>query len=368
MLSPAVRPVVVHREPRAVDQGEVIVIVARTRGSTPREAGARMRIGPLRSDGSIGGGHLEHEAIRLARLLPAGGSGHLRFILGASLGQCCGGEVELAFVPASWLDALPADGLALPLPLAVAPDRQAWRVPQPPAGEPRPTALRPHVPSRHDPSRPDPTRHAAARAAAPSLESAGDLTGGVALVRGDPPWLLIGAAKPGPRVLLCGAGHVGIALARLLGPLDCRLDWVDGRDDLAPLDDPGLRRWRDIDPVAAADAAPAGTHLIVMTHDHALDYDIISAALRRDDLPFVGLIGSMTKRRRFDHRLKRDGLAPAQIGRLRCPLGQARTRDKSPAAIAILIAAQLLAVWDEARRDAEPVTGERVPAGSSEAN
>ena len=337
--------------------------MAKTRGSTPREAGARMRIGPDRSDGSIGGGHLEHEAIRLARLLPAGGSGHLRFILGASLGQCCGGEVELAFVPATWLDALTADGLALPLPLAVAPDRQAWRVLRTPAGD-----LLPAAPGRHDPSRHAPSGPAAAPARRPSVDPAGDRAAGVALVRGDPPWLLIGPADPGPRVLLCGAGHVGIALARLLGPLDCRLDWVDGRDDLAPLDDPGLRRWRDIDPVVAADAAPAGTHLIVMTHDHALDYDIISAALRRDDLPFVGLIGSMTKRRRFDHRLKRDGLAPEQIGRLRCPLGQARTRDKSPAAIAILIAAQLLAVWDEARRDAEPAMGERAATGSTGAS
>lgn len=338
MLLPATRPLVAQGDRRAVDQGEVVVFVAKTRGSTPREAGASMRIGPDRNVGSIGGGHLEYEAIRLARQLPAEGSGHLRVILGASLGQCCGGEVELAFVPAAWLESTPGEGLALPLTLAVTSDRQGWTGPRLPADESR----------RHPPG---PTTAAAFAPGSPP-------TGGVTLVRGEPPWLLLEAAVPGPRVLLCGAGHVGIALARLLGPLDCRLDWVDGREDLAPIDDPGLGGWRDIDPVVAAEAAPAGTHLVVMTHDHALDYDIIAAALRRADLPFVGLIGSMTKRRRFEQRLRADGLTPAQIDGLQCPLGQVRTRDKSPAAIAILVAAQLLAVWDQARAaSAQPCRG-----------
>ena len=337
MLLPAPRPATVlatiDSERRAVDQGEVVVIVARTRGSTPREVGARMRIGPDRSEGSIGGGHLEYEAIRLARALPADATGHLRFVLGASLGQCCGGEVELAFVPAPWLEALPAQGLALPLTLAVTPDRQQWR-----------------APSAADGARPPPRFDLAA------MQGGGQLGDGVGLVRGETPWLLLGAPSPAPRVLLCGAGHVGIALARLLATIDCRLDWVDGRDDLFHDEASGLQRWRDVDPVAATEAAPAGSHLLVMTHDHGLDYDIIATALARDDLPFVGLIGSMTKRRRFEHRLRQEGFRDEQIARLRCPLGEARTRDKSPAAIAILIAAQLLTTWDRARRDVPAMT------------
>lgn len=333
MLLPADRPTPVTLDRRAVDQDEVVVIVARTRGSTPREIGARMRISADRSDGSIGGGHLEYEAIRLARALPVGAAGHLRFVLGASLGQCCGGEVELAFVPASWLESLPPEGLALPLTLAITPDRQQWCL-------------------------------------ASASGEAGDLAGlnmaslpggtvpaeGVGLVRGETPWLLLGSPAPGPRVMLCGAGHVGLALARLLGTIDCRLDWVDGRDDLFHDEACGVARWRDVDPVVAVGAAPAGTHLLVMTHDHGLDYDLIAMALRRDDLPFVGLIGSMTKRRRFEHRLRQDGFRDEKIARLRCPLGDARTRDKSPGAIAILVAAQLLSVWDQNRTNV-PVAG-----------
>ena len=335
MLRQATRLPAVDCDRRAVDEGLVIVIVAATRGSTPREAGARMRVGPDCNLGSIGGGHLEYEAIRLARLLPAGATGYLRFVLGASLGQCCGGAVELAFVPETVFDALAApraDASAeapawLPLTCCPAPDRRDWCL-APAAAEP------PHGPPED----------------APGIAAAG-----VALVRGDPPWLALGIGRPVPQILLCGAGHVGVALAGLLAPLDCRLDWVDGRDDLAPLaslpgpDGHGRPRWRDIDPVIAVDEAPAGTHLVVMTHDHGLDYDIITRALRRDDLAFVGLIGSMTKRRRFEHRLRAEGFDEAAIARLHCPLGRIRTRDKSPQAIAIIVAAQLLALWDEAR-------------------
>ncbi len=322
-------------ERRAVDEdGGVIVIIAAARGSTPRETGARMTVWARpRLQGSIGGGHLEYEAIRLARLLPAGATGYLRFTLGASLGQCCGGEVELAFVPAALLkaaDARQANAAAdcprqwWPLTHRADSERGAWRR----AGEPL-------GPPSEDPSTGE---------TGPGLA--------VTLVRGDPPWLGLGVGTPPPTVLLCGAGHVGAALARLLLSLNCRLDWVDGRDDLQTVEaalavsgGPPMR-WRDEDPVSAVAQARPGTQLIVMTHDHGLDYAIIAAALRRTDLPFVGLIGSMTKRRRFEHRLRRDGFDAETVARLQCPLGLSRTRDKSPEAIAILIAAQLLAVWE----------------------
>lgn len=310
---------------RAVDGDAVVVLIARTRGSTPRGAGARIRVGRDHSVGSIGGGHLEYEAIRLARLLPAGGAGHLRVVLGASLGQCCGGEVELAFVPAARLEAAVAMDRPLPLDLTVTADRKGWRRLSGEAG-----AL----------AAPD-------RDAGP-VQAIDGCTSGVALVGGPCPHLVFGAERPGPQVLLCGGGHVGVALARLLAPLDCRLDWVDGRDDRATITDTGPLQCRDADPVMATRQAPAGTHLLVMTHDHGLDYAIVSAALRRGDLAFVGLIGSMTKRRRFEHRLRQDGCTAEQIAGLRCPLGLTRVRDKSPAAIAILVAAELLSAWDAA--------------------
>jgi xanthine dehydrogenase accessory factor len=79
----------------------VSVVVAATRGSAPRETGACMLVGGTKVDGTIGGGHLEFKAIEIARGMlgqPEGNAVRVdRFSLGATLGQCCGGAVELRF-------------------------------------------------------------------------------------------------------------------------------------------------------------------------------------------------------------------------------------------------------------------------------
>ena len=77
----------------------VLVRVVRTRGSVPREAGTCMLVGPDDALGTIGGGHLEFEAMAQARRLLAGQSHQWQraMALGPSLGQCCGGAVDLAF-------------------------------------------------------------------------------------------------------------------------------------------------------------------------------------------------------------------------------------------------------------------------------
>jgi xanthine dehydrogenase accessory factor len=77
----------------------VLVTVAIVEGSVPREPGAKMLVTREGFAGTIGGGHLEHRAIGIARaMLAEGGAPRLeRFALGPSLGQCCGGIAHLAF-------------------------------------------------------------------------------------------------------------------------------------------------------------------------------------------------------------------------------------------------------------------------------
>jgi xanthine dehydrogenase accessory factor len=78
------------------------VRVAQARGSAPREAGARMLVGARQVAGTVGGGHLELQAIELARAMLAAGETLPRekhYPLGPALGQCCGGAVTLAFEP-----------------------------------------------------------------------------------------------------------------------------------------------------------------------------------------------------------------------------------------------------------------------------
>ncbi|MEM8752186.1 MAG: xanthine dehydrogenase accessory protein XdhC, partial [Pseudomonadota bacterium] len=122
----------------------------------------------------------------------------------------------------------------------------------------------------------------------------------------------------GPAVLVFGAGHVGAALVRALAPLPVSATVVDERADLlAPL--AALARTVvSALPEAEVAAAPPGAAFVVLTHDHALDFMIAEAALRRGDAGYVGMIGSATKRARLAAALARAGLSDE---RLVCPIG-----------------------------------------------
>ena len=90
----------------------VVITVAATKGSVPREAGTKMVVTAGDVFGTIGGGHLEFKAIDIAKnmISAAGARALYRFPLGATLGQCCGGVVNLLFEPvplaASWVEAV----------------------------------------------------------------------------------------------------------------------------------------------------------------------------------------------------------------------------------------------------------------------
>ncbi len=145
-----------------------------------------------------------------------------------------------------------------------------------------------------------------------------------------------------PLVLLFGAGHVGTALARALVPLPIRVRWIDGRPDVFP--DPPLEGPEVLlteKPLAEIRAAPAGTAYAVMTHSHALDFELCDAILKRGDFVYLGLIGSRSKRTRFERGWRKLGRAEDQIARLVCPIG-GQLRDKRPEVIAALAAAELL--------------------------
>ena len=149
---------------------------------------------------------------------------------------------------------------------------------------------------------------------------------------------------PGWTVALFGAGHVGRAVTRLLADLPCGLLWFDAREgafDTGPV--PANARARASSSTADIAALPAASMVLIMTHDHALDFTLTQAALARPDLGFIGTIGSDTKRARFTSRLRRAGLPEDALTRLRCPVGLAGVGGKLPAEIAIAVVAQLLA-------------------------
>ncbi|MDO5705948.1 MAG: xanthine dehydrogenase accessory protein XdhC, partial [Paracoccus sp. (in: a-proteobacteria)] len=142
-----------------------------------------------------------------------------------------------------------------------------------------------------------------------------------------------------PPVLIFGAGHVGRALAAALLPLPVEARLIDQRADELAQAPEGVRRILTPLPEAEIRAAPPGAAFVILTHDHALDFLLAVEALGRDDAAYVGMIGSRTKRATFSRYARQQGVSPHG---LTCPIGAGRTRDKRPAVIAALTAAELL--------------------------
>jgi len=278
----------------------MVVHVAEIQGSTPRATDARMLVSSEHMLGTVGGGHLEWEAVSLARqalqeyadhfasvATPTSGNTanmptwQQRFALGPTLGQCCGGVVVLSFSP------LTPDVL------------NAW---------PAPT--------------------------------------------------------PRFQLDLHGAGHVGQAIVQLLAGIDCQVRWIDQRLDEHTASSPTVQTiglpdpaWQAAlpahiqsiptdDAVAEVLDAPWGSRHLVITHRHDLDLAIVDALLKRDDIQqgegWIGLIGSRSKRAAFEHRLRDRGHAPELIERIACPIGLPSIEGKAPQIIAVSVVAQLL--------------------------
>ncbi len=144
-------------------------------------------------------------------------------------------------------------------------------------------------------------------------------------------------------IVLFGAGHVGRALVCALAGVDCRIRWVDSRDDAFPAAIPENVECVSTDaPEAEVAVAAAGAYFLVMTHSHALDETLSEHILARTDFAYFGLIGSASKRRQFERRLEARGTPRSRFAAMTCPIGIAGIGGKEPAVIAIAVAAELL--------------------------
>jgi xanthine dehydrogenase accessory factor len=265
----------------------VLVSVDSVQGSGPREVGAWMAVFPQTLVNTIGGGHLEFQAITEARALlsrpahvsvPSANGNFVsapthedntlttRYALGPALGQCCGGVVHLKFECISAADA-------------------------------------------------------------PALKQR-------LLANGQP-------------LALFGGGHVGRALVNVLSTLPYNVQWIDSRDEIFPAQLPPNVVCEHSDPVHAAVAdLPSGASVLIMSFSHAEDLDVVAACLKRQrlhgDLKFVGLIGSKTKWATFQHRLEAKGFTAQELAFITCPIGVSGITGKEPEVIAVSVAAQLL--------------------------
>ena len=321
----------------------VMVTVASTIGSTPREAGAKMIVTSDSMYGTIGGGNLEHQARAIARSqLDSPEPNRLkRFPLGAGLGQCCGGLVNLMFEPilasSTWIDSaaqLQAQG-------------QDWiRLVATKAVE-KSTQLMFAADQIDSLSQYSPENIELIEAARLFLQ--GSEKTALHQVEGySDSFFFDVSRKPDFQLVLFGAGHVGRAIVSILRDLPIQISWIDSRDDQFPSDIPdNVEIFCSDIPEAEVDAAPAGSYFLVMTHDHALDQCLAEQILKRDDFSYFGLIGSASKRRMFETRMHRRGIAKQRFERMNCPIGVDGIDSKQPAAIAISVAAEIMRVYDQ---------------------
>lgn len=153
--------------------------------------------------------------------------------------------------------------------------------------------------------------------------------------------------QPQGHIALFGAGHVGRALIPLLASLPLKVRWIDSRDAEFPTYIPSnVEKVVSEDVVDEVDEMPAGSYFIVMTHNHQLDLELTQAILARNDFAYYGLIGSKTKRVKFEHRLRERGFSAEQMQRMRCPMGLPEVKGKLPAEIAISIAGEIVAQYN----------------------
>jgi xanthine dehydrogenase accessory factor len=148
-------------------------------------------------------------------------------------------------------------------------------------------------------------------------------------------------------VLLFGAGHVGRAVMLALAPLPYDVTWADPRPEAFPAAMAQNVKAFAGNPLEVVDSAPQGALAFIMSHSHALDLAIAEAALRNPAMAHVGVIGSATKRARFERRLREAGVQDARVQSMICPIGVGGIRSKLPAAIAVSVAAQVITL-DEA--------------------
>lgn len=336
-------------------RGAVLVTVAAVKGSAPRSAGTKMVVSAAEVTGTIGGGHLEFTAIDIARRQLEGGEVAQvhRFPLGASLGQCCGGVVNLLFEPiaddTSWVGML----------AALLAQRRSLVVVTPLRGSHPNKLLVTH--EAVDGSLGSAALDANAIAAARVLL---DTPNGARVLQcsddreEEEAFFFDPITPPDFEIVLFGAGHVGRALVAVLANIDCRITWVDGRDDAFPALVPANVEVVATDaPEAEIARAAPRSFFLVLTHDHALDERLSEQILRRADYAYFGLIGSLSKRRQFERRLQARGIAAESIATMTCPIGSSGIAGRAPGVIAVAVAAQLLQRREAMQASAAATTG-----------
>ena len=151
-----------------------------------------------------------------------------------------------------------------------------------------------------------------------------------------------------PELFLFGAGHIGVEICKLLVDTLFKVHLIDSREEwFSNLDlDVSITTHQttetDFKTFKEVVKWGSNSYVLVLTHNHAIDFDIIAMALQ-NQTKFLGLIGSKTKKVRFNNMLIKEMNIPEGMTNVVCPIGLDIGGD-TPKEIAISVVAQLLQV------------------------
>ena len=156
--------------------------------------------------------------------------------------------------------------------------------------------------------------------------------------------VFIEPVQPKQELVIFGAGHVAKSTAAIAREAGWEVRVVDERDEWATIDRfPGCTLdLGDARRVARELSSSSSRYVLIVTHDHALDQDLLETIIAKD-LAWIGLIGSRAKVTKFFLRLRAAGIDPAWFGRVSAPVGLDLGAE-TPAEIAVSILAELVQV------------------------
>lgn len=310
------------------DTSFVLVTVAKVQGSSPRETGAKMLVNKHKTLGTIGGGNLEFFAIQQAKeILNCSEDNSMtehKTPLIPQYDQCCGGLVQLIFEKVNpktshWLHELHN---------LVSKNQQAWLI----------TNIKEKQRFIQTSLETEPTN---------SPQNTPWLTKQSILI--EP---VHNTALP---IIIFGTGHVGKALINQLQHLNVHITAVDSRAEQLPKTSGNnimsihTENWQNI-----VTKAPNNAYFLVLTHSHKLDYQITEEILQKEHFDYCGLIGSKTKKIRFERQLLSTGISQLQLNKMTCPIGLPSIQGKTPEIIAASVVAQILEISTQQQTQSQP--------------
>lgn len=171
----------------------------------------------------------------------------------------------------------------------------------------------------------------------------GEEEGGIGTECGGISKVLVEVISTPDRLLICGGGHVGLALAKMAAVLGMQVWVVDPREEFSDLE-------RYPDGISVVNASPASdevaelvssnTYVVILTHEHQLDKKALGRLVDRE-AAYIGMIGSKRKVRRIMKELEDEGTGKDKLSKVHAPIGLDIAAE-TPSEIAISILGEIV--------------------------